>query len=270
MAFSSEVAPQARRYADALLLQPPVQIQARTLSGTTWSALFSVRFQSATMAAPLSISEIQYHPVGGDAYEFVELYNSGSLPADVSGFQFTGIQFRFPSPTLPIPAGGRIVLANDSNPVLFRQRYPGVPVSGWFGGSLDNGGERLELKDKAGRIVTSVEYGDSHRWPQSPDGQGPSLENRDARLDPDDPAAWSASAPGGTPGLPPLPAITPRVVINELQATGSPDWVELYNPGSTSVDLSGYSLTDNDEPRRMVISGGTLLGPGAYRVFRNS
>jgi hypothetical protein len=89
-------------------------------------------------------------------------------------------------------------------------------------------------------------------------------------LDPDDPAAWSASAPGGTPGLPPLPAITPRVVINELQATGSPDWVELYNPGSTSVDLSGYSLTDNDEPRRLVISGGTLLGPGAYRVFRNS
>lgn len=270
MAFSSEVAPQARRYADALLLQPPVQIQARTLSGTNWSALISVSFQSATMAAPLSISEIQYHPVGGDAYEFIELYNSGSLPADVSGFQFTGIQFRFPSPTLPIPAGGRIVLANDSNPVLFRQRYPGVPVSGWFGGSLDNGGERLELKDKAGRIVTSVEYGDSHRWPQSPDGQGPSLENRDARLDPDDPAAWSASAPGGTPGLPPLPAITPRVVINELQATGSPDWVELYNPGSTSVDLSGYSLTDNDEPRRMVISGGTLLGPGAYRVFRNS
>jgi hypothetical protein len=270
MAFSSEVAPQARRYADALLLQPPVQIQARTLSGTNWSALISVSFQSAAVAAPLSISEIQYHPVGGDAYEFIELYNSGSLPADVSGFQFTGIQFRFPSPTLPIPAGGRIVLANDSNPVLFRQRYPGVPVSGWFGGSLDNGGERLELKDKAGRIVTSVEYGDSHRWPQSPDGQGPSLENRDARLDPDDPAAWSASAPGGTPGLPPLPAITPRVVINELQATGSPDWVELYNPGSTSVDLSGYSLTDNDEPRRMVISGGTLLGPGAYRVFRNS
>ena len=270
VAFSSEVAPQARRYADALLLQPPVQIHARTLDGTNWSALVSVGFQTASLATPLSISEIQYHPVGGDAYEFLELYNSGSLPVDVSGFQFTGIQFRFPSPTLPIPAGGRLVLANDSNPDVFRQRYPGVAVSGWFGGSLDNGGERLELKDKAGRIVTSVEYGDSHRWPQSPDGQGPSLENRDARWDPDDPSAWSASAPGGTPGLPPLPAVPPRVVINELQATGSSDWVELHNPSSTSVDLSGYSMTDNDDPRRFVIPGGTLLGPGAYRVFRNS
>lgn len=268
--FSSEVAPQARRYADALLLQPPVQIQARTLDGTHWSALVSVSFQTASVPTPLSISEIQYHPLGGETYEFIELHNSGSLPADVSGFQFTGIQFRFPSPALPIPAGGRIVLANDSNPDLFRQRYPGVAVSGWFGGSLDNGGERLELKDKAGRTVTSVEYGDSHRWPQSADGLGSSLENRDARLDPDDPAAWTASAPGGTPGLPPLPAITPRVVINELQATGSPDWVELYNPGSVSVDLSGYSLTDNDDPRRFPIPGGTLLGPGAYRVFRNS
>ena len=270
VAFSSEVAPQARRYADALLLQPPVQIQARTLDGTNWSALVSVSFQTASVPTPLSISEIQYHPLGGETYEFIELHNSGSLPADVSGFQFTGIQFRFPSPALPIPAGGRIVLANDSNPDLFRQRYPGVAVSGWFGGSLDNGGERLELKDKAGRTVTSVEYGDSHRWPQSADGRGSSLENRDARLDPDDPAAWTARAPGGTPGLPPLPAVTPRVVINELQATGSPDWVELYNPGSVSVDLSGYSLTDNDDPRRFVIPGGTLLGPGAYRVFRNS
>ena len=270
VAFSSDVAPQARRYADALLLQPPVQIQARTLDGTNWSALVSVSFQSAAMAVPLSISEIQYHPAGGDAYEFIELHNSGSLPLDVSGFHFTGVQFRFPSPTLPIPAGGRIVLANDSNPDLFRQRYPGVAVSGWFGGALDNGGERLELKDKAGRIVTSVEYGDSHRWPQSPDGQGPSLENRDPGLDPDDPAAWNASAPGGTPGEPPQPAVNPRVVINELQATGSPDWVELHNPGSIPVDLSGYSITDNDEPRRFVIPDGPLLEPGAYRVFRNS
>ncbi len=269
VAFSSEVSPQARRYADALPLQPPVLIQARTLNGTQWSALVTADFQSAATPVPVSISEIQYHPAGGEAFEYLELWNAGSVPLDVSGYQFSGIDFRFPTPSLPIPAGGRIIVANDSNPDLFRQRHPGVAVAGWFGGSLANGGERLELQDKAGRIVTSVEYGDSHRWPQSPDGRGPSLENRDPSLDPDDPSVWTASAPGGTPGAPPLPPRPAPVRLNELMATGAPDWVELHNPGSTPVDIGGYSLTDNDDPRRFVIPAGTTIAPGGFRVFWN-
>ena len=267
--FTSEVSPAAMRYADALSLRPPVQIRARTLDGTNWSALLSTDFRSAALPAPLSISEIQYHPIGGDAFEFVELWNSGDTPLDVSGYRFTGIDFRFPVPTLPIPEGGRIVVASDTNPELFRQRHPGTAVAGWFGGSLDNGGERLELKDAAGRIVTSVEYGDSHRWPQSPDGRGPSLEFRDPALDPDDPAAWTASASGGTPGQPPAPLLEASVRIQELHASGGPDWVELHNPGSTTVDLGGYRLTDNDDPGRFVIPAGTKIGPGGFRVFRN-
>lgn len=270
IAFTSEVSPQARRYSDALYLLPPVQIQSRTLDGTNWSALVSADFQSAALPASLSIAEIQYHPIGGEAYEFLEIWNSSAVPIDVSGHQFSGIDFRFPSPSAPIPAGGRIVLANDSNPELFRQRHPGVAVSGWFGGSLDNGGERLELKDPSGRIITSVEYGDSLRWPQSADGNGTSLENTAPQLDSDDPAAWIASPRGGTPGLPPESLPNPAVRIQELHASGSPDWVELHNSGSTAVDVSGYSLTDNEDPRRFVIPPGTTIGPGGFRVFRNS
>ena len=268
--FTSGVSPSALRYDDAFSLRPPVRIQARTLEGTQWSALMSVEYTSAALPTPLSIAEIQYHPIGGDAYEFLELWNSGTTPVDVSGFQFTGIGFRFPTPATPIAPGGRVVLANDSDPALFRQRHPGTTVTGWFSGSLDNGGERLELKDAAGRIVTSVEYGDSHRWPNSPDGKGPSLEYRDPGLDPDDPAAWAPSIPGGTPGQPPAPPSTPLVRIHEIHASGDPDWVELHNPGAATVDIGGYRLTDNDDPGRMVIPPGTKIEPGGFRVFRNT
>lgn len=40
---------------------------------------------------------------------------------------------------------------------------------------------------------------------------------------------------------------TSTVKLNEIMSTGSPDWIELYNGGSESVDLSGYKLTDNSQ-----------------------
>jgi hypothetical protein len=267
--FTSEVSPQARRYADALSIQPPLRILARTLNGTNWSALVSAEFQPAAQPVTVAISEIQYHPIGGEAYEYLELWNWGSLPVDLSGHQFTGIDFRFPLPSAPIPPGGRIVLANGAKPELFQQRHPNVAVAGWFDGALNNGGERIELKDPAGRGVTSVEYGDSPRWPRAADGRGASLEFRDPLQDPDDPSAWNASVAGGTPGTTPAPLPSPVVRIHEVMATGSPDWVELHNPGDATVDLGGFSLTDNDDPARFVIPAGTKIGPGGFRVFQN-
>lgn len=60
------------------------------------------------------------------------------------------------------------------------------------------------------------------------------------------------------------------VVINELCAHNLSglqdgngncgDWIELYNPGSTPVDLSGWSLTDDkDDPERWVFPEGTVI-----------
>ena len=267
--FTSEVSSEARRYADALSIQPPWRIQARTLDGTNWSALVSVEFLPAAQPVTVAISEIQYHPIGGEAYEFVELWNWGTLPVDLSGHQFTGIDFRFPLPTALIPPGGRIVVANEARPELFQQRHPGVAVAGWFGGSLDNGGERLELKDPAGRVITSAEYDDSIRWPRAADGLGASLEFRDPLQDPDDPGAWSASIAGGTPGTAPAPLPPPVVRIHEVMATGNPDWVELHNPGPATVDVGGYSLSDNLDPARSVIPAGTRIGPGGFLVLQN-
>jgi hypothetical protein len=61
----------------------------------------------------------------------------------------------------------------------------------------------------------------------------------------------------------------PDVSINEIHGWGG-DWVELYNPGSAAVDLSGWRITDCDEQGRSRLSRalsfprGSTLGPHAY------
>ncbi len=66
---------------------------------------------------------------------------------------------------------------------------------------------------------------------------------------------------------------TARVLINELLANSDAapgvDWIELYNPGATAVDLSNVYLSDDrDELLQYKIPDGTVLQPGEFRAFR--
>lgn len=66
------------------------------------------------------------------------------------------------------------------------------------------------------------------------------------------------------------------VVINELLANNAttlalgathPDVIELYNRGETTVDLGGFSLTDDlTRPDRYIFPAGTTMAPGDYLV----
>ncbi|MBB5351254.1 hypothetical protein HNR46_001490 [Haloferula luteola] len=69
------------------------------------------------------------------------------------------------------------------------------------------------------------------------------------------------------------PFLPPHViVVNEVLSRSpgtEPDWIELYNQGSTPVDLSGWYLSDQaDDLMRYRIPDGTLLAGGGYLVFR--
>jgi hypothetical protein len=68
-----------------------------------------------------------------------------------------------------------------------------------------------------------------------------------------------------------------QVIINEFSAANMntisdnygdrEDWIELYNTGTTMVDLSGYYLSDKiDEPTKWEIPAGYTIGPGEYRL----
>lgn len=62
------------------------------------------------------------------------------------------------------------------------------------------------------------------------------------------------------------------VAINELRATGE-DWIELYNNGPESADLSGWGVTDSESdgaPRLSNVArfpAGTSLAAGQYVVI---
>ncbi|MFT3822724.1 MAG: CotH kinase family protein [Chitinophagaceae bacterium] len=78
-----------------------------------------------------------------------------------------------------------------------------------------------------------------------------------------------------------IPTITfaqqPLIYVNEIMASNSStladetgsyeDWIELFNPGNTSVDLTGYSITDDpSKPTKFKLTNG-VVPAGGYLVI---
>ncbi len=154
-------------------------------------------------AAPwIVITEIHYHPPGGDDEEFIEILSREPPRADLTDWILEGdIDFRFPPGTV-IQGGEFLVLAK--NPEICRDRFRGRGrVLGPYGGRLDNKGGELVLRNAARAIACDVRYGSRGRWPVTPDGTGHTLSLLDPFLDAAVPGNWAASARvGGTPGRP--------------------------------------------------------------------
>ena len=133
----------------------------------------------------LVVSEVMYHPVdGGEALEFIELYNNRAVFEDLTSYAFTnGIQYTF-EPGTVIGAKEYLVLARD--PAALEATYDITGVYGPFTNRLSNDGERIELSNGNGEIVISFRYNDGEPWPASPDGTGHSLVRVRAAGDPED------------------------------------------------------------------------------------
>jgi len=85
--------------------------------------------------------------------------------------------------------------------------------------------------------------------------------------------ATETSTPDGTETVDTTPdseVIQPplAVVVNEVAATGDPaDWIELYNGGSGTVDMTGWLLRDGDPTHAYVFGAGSTLVAGGYIVL---
>jgi len=169
--YSGTIAADAQPYSGPIPLQSTVTIKARVLAGGTWSALNEATFVVAELGLPLAITEINYNPPGGEAYEFVELQNQGSRAVDLSGFSFDGIDFVFPVGTV-LPPGGILVLANNANPAAFAARYPGVPVFGYYRGNPAAGRAPIARCGGTGNPVLVVPDDAAAGWPRAAAGGG--------------------------------------------------------------------------------------------------
>jgi hypothetical protein len=87
-----------------------VVVKARALFGTNWSALNEASFAVDALSSPLRITEIMYNPLGGDAYEYIEVQNISSATVNAGMWSIGGIGYVF-APNTFLQPGQVIFLA---------------------------------------------------------------------------------------------------------------------------------------------------------------
>jgi len=235
----------------------------------------------------LRITEIMYHPPVAppgspyetEDFEYIELKNTGPTNLNLAGVRFiNGVEFNFTGGAITTLAPGDHVLV-VKNLAAFAARYGGSPpVAGQYTGTLDNGGERLQLQDAAGESIHDFDY--ENDWYPITDGPGASLvivnESADERLW-GSKTNWRPSTTDfGSPGQDdPAPApAAPGILINELLThTDLPqvDAIELLNPTASDANIGGWFLSDDfATPKKFRVPDNTIIPAGGHLVFYES
>ncbi len=242
------------------------------------AALLFVSIGSNLMAGmeDVVISEIHYHPVTTEDLEFIELWNTGTVPVNMQGAQISdAIEYTFGSVTLQ--PDERTVVCSDRTQFLnfYTPRFPNIADSlapGAFLNRLNNAEETVQFLAANGDLIQSVFYQDLTPWPNRADGAGSSLEwIHDGPRSTDSSTHWRASyLVHGSPGESGLERRIP-VALNELLThTDLPleDAIELINLSDSPIPLDGWYLTDSiNELNRFQIPVGTTLQPNGFQVF---
>ncbi len=149
-------------------------------------------------ASSVVINEIMYAPISGtNDDQYVELYNQGTSPVNLSGWKFSdGINFTFPTNTV-IATNAYLVIAKNAAHLI--TNYPdlsGANTLGDFGGKLGKGDhlalampDQIIVTNTNGIVETNTIYidadeftdGTGGRWGQWANGGGSSLELIDSR-----------------------------------------------------------------------------------------
>ena len=226
----------------------------------------------ASRRTGLVISEIFYHPKpreDGKNPQFLELFNSQSIPESLDGCRLTGdANYAFPDGTV-IPAGGFLVVAPAPQDVEAVYGLRGV-----LGGFSPLPGKgTVRLRNRARAILLEVNYSGRPAWPAAADGGGHSLVLGRPSYGQDNPEAWMASALiGGSPGRIETYHADPlsMVVINEFLADANAPlagYLELYNHSNAALDVSGCVLTDDSVSNKFVLPTGTTIAARGFRTF---
>lgn len=173
---------------------------------------FLVAFLSASsipmaLQAAIVISEIMYNPSqSNDAFEYVEIYNTGASAVDLTGWTIADTGATTNSGPFPagssIAAGGAAILPRLRTGIETIADYQAgwgaginfidIPVDTWNG--LANSSDEVLVYDAGNTLVAEVDYGTSSPWPASTNGF--SIYLTDLSADPNDGSNWALSAAG--------------------------------------------------------------------------
>jgi hypothetical protein len=204
--------------------------------GTTCGDGFVCESGDCVGVPHVTINEVESN--GGVPGDWIELTNTGTAAADLSGWRVldndnTHTAYVIPSGTT-LPIGGYFVVDEAQ-----------------FGFGL-GGADSARLFDAANTLVDTYSW-TAHAvttYGRCPDGTGAFTTT-------------TSVTKGGANDC------SIAVKINEVESSGGTpgDWVELFNAGPIAVDLSGFTFRDNDDTHAYVIPSGTTLAPGAYYVL---
>ncbi|MCF8307764.1 MAG: lamin tail domain-containing protein [Bacteroidales bacterium] len=206
------------------------------------------------------INEIMYNADNSDI-EWVELYNRGEEPIDISGWHIVDDN----PDHQPVMIPDNTTLLDGYYYTIVVDGGPYIPFdadkveTGLFG--LSNGGDEVNLYTDQQELHDKVTYHDQSPWPQGADGEGYTLELVDAGSDNNDPDNWQASLlHGGTPnGTNSIKITNPYIrliypngteyIEKEIQHAIS--WGVLNYGGSVSLKLFSHE----NEVEKVIASG---------------
>lgn len=156
--------------------------------------LVAVLLHVEPVVARVLINEIHYHPEPKtELAEFIELYNSGPDPVNLSGWQISGgISFLIPNGTT-ISSNGYLVIAQSPSTIL--SKYSINALGPWTG-LLNNTGDKVTLLNVSGLVEDEVSYQLGFPWPTVGDPPGYSIELIHPSLDTSLGGSWRASVAG--------------------------------------------------------------------------
>jgi len=218
----------------------------------------------------------QLDTVDGKNFEFIELKNTGLDTVYLDGISFTkGVDLTV-GRNFPLAPGAFAVFAEDSS--WFHEKY-GFAPDGVYSGQLDNGGEKITLKNPKLYLIDTVRYDDKNGWPSEPDQGVVSLGLKlPSIIDNGNEDNWSVQSIAYTPKaeniFDPNHAFHP-LQINEIQyhTTDSIngavvidddefEFIEIKNTSNAPVDISHYFFSRGIEyrfPLNTIISANGFL-----------
>lgn len=193
--------------------------------------------------------------------DWIEIYNPGTTAINIGGYKIYDNGGQSGSkPKMVIPAGTSIPALGFYSIV--------VDISAAEGFGLSSSGEKVWLENASGTIIDSVDF--------------PAIGSKDTTYGrfPDGSSNWIKCTPptrdsvnksgSGTVTLP--------VMMNEIYSRGvptDPDWIEIFNPNTTTIDLSGYFIYDGGgqsgtKPKMMLPPGSVIPANGYLVVVTDS
>ncbi len=252
-----------------------------TDSYTDWSVADNNGFPQTTTRAYLVVfSEIFYDTPGTDSVEeWIELYNNSPVSVDIGGWKITdnngsGSTFTIPAGETLAP-GDYFTIALDSTGFNALYGYD-ADIYGTFP-ALNNTGDALILEDSHGNVMDAVawEGGSTAGVPvgwgsaSAPSvSTGNTIVRSDVTVDTGTYADWTGASGNGNPqtqGGTSVTVLFSEVFYDTPGTDSVEEWIEIYNASSVSVDIGGWTITDNNGiGASFTIPSGESIAAGAY------